>query len=40
MWVGGHAFKNMDEAKFRRAILILLALLALLIIAKATVTLI
>lgn len=35
IWVGGHAFRKTDEAKFRRVILALLAVLALLIIAKA-----
>jgi len=35
IWVGGHAFRKTDDVKFRRAILALLAVLALLIIAKA-----
>lgn len=35
IWLGGHAFRSVDEAKFRRIILMLLAVLALLILAKA-----
>ncbi len=31
IWLGGHAFRSVDEAKFRRIILMLLAVLALLI---------
>ena len=38
IWLGGHAFKRVDEAKFRRAVLMLLVILALLIMAKATTT--
>ena len=35
IWLGGHAFRSVDEAKFRRIILMLLAVLALLIFTKA-----
>lgn len=36
IWVGGHAFRKVDETRFRKAVLVLLAVLAVLIIAKAT----
>lgn len=36
IWVGQHAFRRVNDAMFRRAVLGLLALLALLIIGKAT----
>jgi len=35
IWVGGHAFRRVDEAGFRKAVLLLLAALAVIIIAKA-----
>ena len=38
IWIGHRAFKGVDEAKFRRAVLILLAIMAMLIGAKALLT--
>jgi uncharacterized protein len=35
VWVGHHAFKGVDEAKFRRAVMVLLGVMALIIGAKA-----